>query len=79
MKRVVQKSAREGRQFYACAQDVCGFFTWIEGEPDQEGQGSTGPTQVIPAKRIIGADHSVSGIHLAANSRDEDRMCRIKL
>lgn len=68
-KRVTQKSAREGKQFYACAQDVCGFFKWIEGEHDKEGQGSTGPTPLIPAKRTIGASRSVSGIHLSQNSK----------
>jgi DNA topoisomerase-3 len=64
-KRVTQKSAREGKQFYACAQDACGFFEWIEGEHDEEGQGSTGPTPLIPAKRTIGAIRSVSDIHLS--------------
>ncbi|KAN0091264.1 DNA topoisomerase, type IA, core domain containing protein [Tylopilus felleus] len=54
-KRVTQKSAREGKQFYACAQDACGFFEWIEGEDDEEGQSSTRPTPLIPAKRSIDA------------------------
>ncbi|KAF8134539.1 DNA topoisomerase [Boletus edulis] len=56
-KRVTQKSAREGKQFYACAQDACGFFKWIEGD-DDEGQGSIGATSLIPAKRAIGASRS---------------------
>lgn len=60
---MTQKSAREGKQFYACTQDACGFFKWIEGEHDTEGQSGTGPTPLIPAKRAIGASGSVSGIH----------------
>ena len=73
-KRVVQKSAREGRQFYACAQDVCGFLKWIEGEHDQEGQGGIGPTPLIPAKRAMGTNYSVSGVHPVAKSRDVNRI-----
>lgn len=73
-KRVTQKSAREGKQFYACAQDACGFFEWIEGEHDEQGQGSTGPTPLIPAKRTIGANRSVSGVHLSIKIRDEIQM-----
>lgn len=60
-KRVTQKSAREGKEFYACAQGACGFFKWIESEHDREGR----PTPLVPAKRAIGASHSVSGIHLS--------------
>lgn len=75
-KRVTQKSAREGKQFYACAQDACGFFEWIEGE---EGQSSTRPTPLIPAKRSIDASRPVSVIHLSVGSRDDIRdVFRIK-
>ena len=79
-KQVTQKSAREGKQFYACAQDACGFFKWIEGEHDEEDQHSTGPTPLIPAKRSIGASRSVSVIHFsAAIPRPNFDVSRIKL
>lgn len=78
-KRVVQKSAHEGRQFYVCAQDVCGFFKWIEGEYDQEDRGGTGPAPLVPAKRAIGTDPSVSDVRSIAkiSSRKLDTV-RIK-
>ncbi|KAG8214045.1 DNA topoisomerase [Butyriboletus roseoflavus] len=70
-KRVTQKSAREGKQFYACLQNACGFFKWIEGEHDREGQDGTGPTPLIPAKRAIGASRSDQAVTPA-------RQCRCK-
>ena len=63
-KRVTQKSAREGKQFYACAQGVCGFFKWVEGEYDGESQDPTRPAPLIPAKRVIGTSRTVSVINL---------------
>ncbi|KAI9571123.1 DNA topoisomerase [Boletus coccyginus] len=67
-KRVTQKSAREGKQFYVCAQDTCGFFKWIEDEQNGEG---TAPAPLIPAKRTIGASRSDQALVPA-------RQCRCK-
>lgn len=67
-KRVVQQSAREGKQFYACAKGACAFFKWIEGEDDQQVHGNTTPTPVIPAKRAIGNNYPVSEVHPATRS-----------
>ncbi|KAF8843023.1 prokaryotic type I DNA topoisomerase [Paxillus ammoniavirescens] len=68
-KRVTQASAREGKQFYACSQDECGFFKWVEGEDDDKDGGGTAP--LIPAKRALGVDRS-------AQAAAPARQCRCK-
>ncbi|KAH7888880.1 DNA topoisomerase [Phlebopus sp. FC_14] len=68
---VTQKSAREGKQFYACAEDQCGFFKWVEDDHK-----SGDPTLLIPAKRALGADRSQN--QAVPSNNAPPRQCKCK-
>lgn len=59
-KTVTQKSAREGKEFYACGVgDGCGFFKWCDDGPVDM---PANPVPLIPAKRPLASERPVDGI-----------------
>jgi DNA topoisomerase-3 len=57
-KTVTQKSAREGKEFYACGVgDGCGFFKWCDDGPVGM---PANPIPLVPAKRALASERSVS-------------------
>ncbi|KAG0707107.1 DNA topoisomerase [Suillus ampliporus] len=63
-KTVTQKSAREGKEFYACGVgDGCGFFKWCEDGPVGLPEN---PIPLVPAKRAFASERSLNQVDALA-------------
>ncbi|KAG1812148.1 DNA topoisomerase [Suillus subaureus] len=63
-KTVTQKSAREGKEFYACGVgDGCGFFKWCDDGPVGM---SANPMSLVPAKRALASERSLNQVDAVA-------------
>jgi DNA topoisomerase-3 len=68
-KTVTQKSAREGKEFYACGVgDGCGFFKWCDGGPVGM---SANPIPLVPAKRALASERSVDAVARQCKCRED--------
>ncbi|KAL4074090.1 DNA topoisomerase [Scleroderma citrinum] len=66
---VTQTCARQGRLFYECSTNKCGFFEWIE---DEDSRKNDGPSPLVPAKRAFGAEQPITTSNILT------RQCRCK-
>ncbi|KAG2135420.1 hypothetical protein DEU56DRAFT_806924 [Suillus clintonianus] len=68
-KTVTQKSAREGKQFYACGVgDGCGFFKWCDDGPVAM---PANPMPLVPAKRALASERSVDALARQCQCRED--------
>lgn len=68
-KTVTQKSAREGKEFYACGVgDECGFFKWCDNVPVGM---PANPMPLVPAKRALASERSVDAVVRQCQCRED--------
>ncbi|KAG2148661.1 DNA topoisomerase [Suillus bovinus] len=68
-KTVTQKSAREGKEFYACGVgEGCGFFKWCDDGPVGM---PANPMPLVPAKRALASERSVDTVGRQCQCRED--------